>query len=127
MRCGRDRSHGLRPADYAQSESNYASIPFVVTAGDPLQFPPVPETSSLLASPENQGGGHRVGQFMFQQQDYVCQLKATMRFRGDPVLTRILKKMRTADEDRNALLITDEEWRALQSTDPAHGASLEST
>ena len=50
-----------------------------------------------------------------------------MRFRGYPVLTRILEKMRTPGEDRSALLVTDEEWRVLQSTDPAHGASLEGT
>ncbi len=53
---GRQRCHDPRAADYAQPESNYASIPFVVTAGDPLQFPPVPGstvplTISRYASP----------------------------------------------------------------------------
>ena len=32
---------------------------------------------------------------MFEDQDYVCELKATMRFQNDPVLTSILAKMRT--------------------------------
>ena len=124
---GRERSHGLRPADYAQPETNYASIPFVVSAGDPLQFPPVPAISSLLSIGENQSREHRVGQHIFQQQDYVCELKATMRFRNDLVLTRILQKMRSPGEDRSALCLTDAEWRALQSTDIAHGASLDGT
>ena len=50
-----------------------------------------------------------------------------MRFRGDPVLMSILSKMRTPGEDRSNLKLTEEEWRVLQSTDIAHGASLEGT
>ena len=46
--------------------------------------------SSLLAEPEGQTKKHRIAQAMFEDQDYVCELKTTMRFRGDPVLTRIL-------------------------------------
>ena len=84
---GRERYHGLHYADYARPETNYASLPYVITAGDPLQFPPVPATSSLLAEPEGQTKEHRVAQAMFEDQDYVCELKATMRFRGDPILT----------------------------------------
>jgi len=124
---GRETFHDLVSADYAQPETNYASLPYVVTSGDPLQFPPVPMTSSLLAEPEGQSKEHRVATAMFEDQDYVCELKTTMRFRNDPVLSRILSKMRTPGEDRSELRLTDEEWRALQSTDIAHGASLEGT
>ena len=124
---GRERYHDLRCADYARPETNYASLPYVITAGDPLQFPPVPATSSLLAEPDGQTKEHRVAQSMFEDQDYVCELKTTMRFRGDPVLMSILSKMRTPGEDRSNLKLTEEEWRALQSTDIAHGASLEGT
>ena len=35
--------------------------------------------------------------------------------------------MRTVGEDRSALRLTPEEWQVLQSTDIAHGASLEGT
>ena len=124
---GRERYHDLRCEDYARPRTNYAAIPYVVTAGDPLQFPPVPAVSSLLAEPEGQTKEHRIGQAMFEDQDYVCELKSTMRFRGDPVLTRILAKMRTPGEDRSKLRLTDEEWRTLQSTDIEHGASMEGT
>ena len=124
---GRERYHDLRCADYARPETNYASLPYVITAGDPLQFPPVPATSSLLAEPDGQTKEHRVAQSMFEDQDYVCELKTTMRFRGDPVLMSILSKMRTPAEDRSNLKLTEEEWRVLQSTDIAHGASLEGT
>ena len=46
---GRQRYHNLRCEDYARPQTNYAAIPYVITAGDPLQFPPVPAVSSLLA------------------------------------------------------------------------------
>ena len=108
-------------------ETNYASLPYVITAGDPLQFPPVPATSSLLADPAGTQKEHRIAQSMFENQDYVCELKTTMRFRGDPVLSSILLKMRTPGDDRSNLCLTDEEWRVLQSTDVAHGASLQGT
>ena len=124
---GRERYHGLHCADYARSETNYASLPYVITVGDPLQFPPVPATNSLLSEPEGQTKEHRVTQSMFEDQDYVCELRATMRFRGDPILTSILSKMRTPGEDRSNLRLTEEEWRVLQSTDIAHGASLDGT
>ena len=66
---GRERYHDLRCADYARPETNYASLPYVITAGDPLQFPPVPATSSLLAAPDGQTKEHRVAQSMFEDQD----------------------------------------------------------
>ena len=124
---GQVRYHGLRCEDYARPPTNYAAIPYVVTGGDPLQFPPVPAVSSLLAEPEGQTKEHRIAQAMFEDQDYVCELKSTMRFRGDPVLTRILAKMRTPGADRSSLRLTDEEWQTLQNTDVQHGASLDGT
>ena len=48
-----------------------------------------------------------------------------MRHQGDPILSRILLKMRTLGEDRTDLRLTQEEWGMLQSTDVKHGASLE--
>ena len=64
---------------------------------------------------------------MFEDQDYVCELKATMRFRGDPVLTSILAKMRTPGEDRTELRLTKDELQALQKTSVESGASLDGT
>ena len=127
---GRARYHGLRCENYAQGQTNYASLPYVVTAGDPLQFPPVPPTASLLAvgaTEHGQSKEHRIAQAMFEDQDYVCELKATMRFRGDPILTSILAKMRTPGDVRDHLRLTEEEWEMLQSTDLGHGATLEGT
>ena len=50
-----------------------------------------------------------------------------MRFRDDPILSKILLKMRTPGEERDHLRLTDEEWQVLQSTDVKYGASLEGT
>ena len=124
---GRLHAHGLKREDYARPETNYASIPFVVSSGDPLQFPPVPPTASLLAKAEGASKEQKVAELMFQSQDYVCELKTTMRYQGDPVLSQILLKMRTVAEDRTDLKLTPEEWRELQSTDIQHGGSLEGT
>ena len=49
---GRERAHELKRAEYAMRETSYGSIPFVLDSGDPLQFPPVPATASLLAKAE---------------------------------------------------------------------------
>ena len=49
------------------------------------------------------------------------------RFKGDPVLTSILAKMRTPGEDRSNLQLTEEEWQMLLDADVAHGASLDGT
>ena len=66
---GRERYHDLRCADYARPATNYASLPYVITAGDPLQFPPVPATASLFAAPDGLTKEHRVAQSMFENQD----------------------------------------------------------
>ncbi len=92
-----------------------------------MQFPPVPAISSLLADPDGQTKEHRIAQAMFEDQDYVCELKTTMRFKSDPVLTSILAKMRTPGEDRAQLRLTDAEWQALLRTDVEHGGSLDGT
>ena len=124
---GRCHAHGLKCEDYAMPQTNWASLPFVVTCGDPLQFPPVPASSSLLADPENTSREHRVAEQMFADQDYACKLSTAMRFEKDPTLQRILEKMRTPGEDRGHLLLTAHEWKVLQSTGIEHGASLEGT
>lgn len=107
--------------------TNWASLPFVVTCGDPLQFPPVPASSSLLAEPENTSREHRAAEQMFADQDYVCKLSTAMRFESDPTLQGILEKMRTPGEDRANLVLTALEWKVLQGTDIEHGASLDGT
>ena len=63
---GREQVHQLDPTLYSQPETSFASIPYLVNAGDPLQFPPIPATSSLLAEPEGQSKEHRVAETLFR-------------------------------------------------------------
>ena len=58
---------------------------------------------------------HKVAELMFRQQDYVCELKTTMRYKDDPVLSRILLKMRTVAEDRTELQLTPDEWQVQRA------------
>ena len=62
----RERSHDLKCAIYARPFANYACVPYLIAAWDPMQFPFVPSTSSLLAGPEGQTKEHRVAQNMFE-------------------------------------------------------------
>jgi len=124
---GRCNAHNLKKEEYALPATNWASLPFVITCGDPLQFPPIPASSSLLADLENTSREHRAGEQMFADQNYVCKLNTAMRFVNDPTLQGILEKMRTPGEDRTSLRLTAQEWKVLQNTDIEHRASLDGT
>ena len=124
---GRANAHGLVPEQYAEPQSNWGSLPVWLQFGDHLQYPPIPASGSLLSDPNEQSREHRVAVQMFADQDYVCCLRTAMRFRNDPALERILTKMRTPGEDRSSFKLTAEEWRLLQSTDLAKGATLHGT
>ena len=85
----------------------------------------MPATSSLLAGAKEQPKKHQVAQIKFEDQNYVRELKATLRFKGNRILTRIFLKMRTHCEDRTNLRLTEHEWPVLQGADIKLGASLE--
>ena len=104
---GRERYHDLKCADYAHPKTNYACLPYVITAGNPLQFPPVPATSSLLAGPQGQTKEHRDAKYIVEDQNYVCELTANPCFQGNPIRARISSKMRTPGEDRTNLRLTE--------------------
>ena len=82
---GREQVHELGPTLHSEPETSYASIPYVIQAGDPLQFPPIPYISSLLAEPEGQSKEHRVAEKMFQQQELTILLRP--RWIKDPMKT----------------------------------------
>ena len=128
---GRANAHSLVLEHYAEPQSNWASLPVWMQFGDYLQFPPIPATGSLLADPSLQSREHRVAVQMFADQDYVCCLRTAMRFRNDPALERILTKMRTPGKDQlvrpASLKLTSEEWKLIQHTDLANGATLDGT
>ena len=82
-----------------------------ILSGDHLQLPPVPKSASLLADIEGTSDEHKAGAAMFASIEQVFELETMMRFR-DPVLRRILEKMRTP----GGLALSDGEWQALKAT-----------
>ncbi len=101
----------------------FGDMPIVVTCGDELQLPPVPETSSLLTPIEGRSKEHRCGVQIFQQQTWVIRLQTMFRFNGNDSQKKILELMRQPGGCR----LTTSQWRELLSTDIAHGASLRGT
>ena len=74
-----------------------------------LQFPPVPESSGLLASIENVTNEDAVGASIFRNAELVFQFQKAMRF-TDARLVEILEVMR-APEGRP---LRDELWKVLE-------------
>ena len=84
---------------------------FVCLGGDHLQLPPVPKSTSLLASLEETSDEHKAGAAMFANIEHVFILETMMRF-TDPVLRSILLKMRTPGGAK----LADHEWESLRQT-----------
>ena len=78
---------------------------------DHLQLPPVPESSSMLASLEGTSNEHKVGASILRNADRVFQFNTAMRF-TDKTLIQILDVMRT----KGGKKLTDAQWQALVNT-----------
>ena len=106
----------LNVAEYAQPRQIYGRMTFLALTGDHLQLPPVPKSSSMLASLDGTSDEHKAGAAMFSNIEYVYEMETMMRFR-DHILISILTKMRKLGGGQ----LADEEWDALRATelDPA--------
>ena len=89
----RQHRYKLNIADYARPQEIYGRISFLAMAGDHLQLPPVPKSTSLLAPIEGASEEQTVGAAMFKNLEYLYEMHTMMRFK-DEVLVRILLKMR---------------------------------
>ena len=85
---------------------------FFCMTGDPLQLPPVPKSSGLLAPLDGTSDEHKVGASMFKRLHYLFEMHTMKRFK-DPTLISILKKMRTAGGKK----LSNVEWEALLNTE----------
>ena len=103
--------HKLNPYDYATLAQRMCRVSILFYSGDPLQLPPVPKTSSLLAPMQGAGQEHKVGAAIFINVKYVYQMTQMMRFRDD-TLRNILRKMRRP----GGTLLREDEWKALCRT-----------
>jgi hypothetical protein len=107
----RQPRYNLKLEDYARPRETAGRVSKIILSGDHLQLPPVPGSSSLLASLDGTSDEHKAGAAMFANIEQVFVLETMMRFR-DPVLIKILEKMRTL----GGTTLSDEEWQALMDT-----------
>ncbi len=103
----------LKIAKYAQPCEIFGRISFFAACGDHLQLPPVPKSTSLIASLEGTGDEHKVGAKMFANFDFLFGMHTMKRF-TDPTLVAILQKM---CGPKAAAKLSDAEWRALAGTE----------
>ena len=107
----RQEVHGLRPPEYMAPDNLFGGLPLALLAGDFLQLPPIPSSSSLLFRHPTSSYEHKQGRAIAQSFSTVFQFKETQRF-TDPLLVQILASMREPGGRR----ISEEAWSALCRT-----------
>ena len=105
----RQSRYNLTLEDYAKPRETAGRISKLSLSGDHLQLPPVPKSASLHANIEGTNDEHKAGAAMFASIEQVFVLETMKRFH-DPVLKRILEKMRTP----GGASLTDHAWTALK-------------
>ena len=104
---GRSRRYGLRPTAYMKPSETWGRMPAKILCGDFLQLPPVPATSSLIASSKGQTYEHQQGCKLLADMEHVVEFVEMKRF-SDPLLLEVLHAMRTPGGKK----ISNEAWRA---------------
>ena len=107
----REAKHNLNKDVYFQPQERWGRLPVVVYSGDHLQLPPVPASSSMLASLEGTTNEHKVGAKIFCDADLVFEFQQAMRY-SDQTLIDILHTMRVP----GGKALTEQQWLALKDT-----------
>ena len=109
----RQYKYRLNPLDYWKPTERHGRIAVLTYWGDHLQLPPVPASSSMLASLKGTSNEHKAGANIFRNADLVFQFEKMMRF-TDETLVEILEVMRTPKPGK---ALTDAQWQKLRATD----------
>ena len=96
---------------YSRPLERFGRIAFLIYSQDHLQLPPVPPSSSMLASLEGTSDEHKVGASIFRNVEHVFEFHTAMRF-NDDTLVEILQAMRKPGGQK----LTDQQWQALLRT-----------
>ena len=107
----REAKHNLNKDVYFKPQERWGRLPVVVYSGDHLQLPPVPASSSMLASLEGTTNEHKVGAKIFRDADLVFEFQQAMRY-SDQTLIDILHTMRLP----GGKALTEQQWLALKDT-----------
>ena len=104
-------TYQLQLGDYTKTENLFGKVAVLLLAGDHLQLPPVPKSSSLLAGVYGSSLEHQAGVGMFANLWDAFSMATTMCF-DNAVLREILRKMRVPGGAK----LLQSEWEALLST-----------
>ena len=107
----REAKYSLDRNRYSSPQERFGRIAFLIYSQDHLQLPPVPASSSMLASLEGTSDEHKVGANIFRNAELVFEFHTAMRF-NDTTLVSILQAMRQPGGKK----ITNVEWQALLKT-----------
>ena len=109
---GRALRHNLDPLAYMKPQETWGRMPIKLLCGDFFQLPPVPASASLLAPGDTQSYEQLQGKKLLTDIEYVVDFRQMRRF-DDPLLIEVLEAMRIPGGKR----ISEEAWRAIQSTE----------
>ena len=108
----RQAKYGLNKDVYYKPQERWGRFAVVGYAGDHLQLPPVPASSSMLAPLDGTTNEHKVGAKIFRDADLVFEFRQAMRF-TDQTLIDILNTMRVP----GGKTLTEQQWQALTNTE----------
>ena len=108
----RRRAYDFDINTYATSAGLFGFMPIVLLCGDPLQLPPVPDTTSLLSDLDKASSEHKAGCAIFSSIEDIFVFTKARRF-TDQTLIEILDAMRKPGGQQ----LTDTQWEALQETE----------
>jgi hypothetical protein len=108
----RENTHALDKSLYHTPRERFGCMAILGYSGDHLQLPPVPESSSLLASLKSATNEHKVGSSIFRNAELVFRFEKAMRV-TDAKRVEILEVMRTP----GGKSLTSELWKALEQTE----------
>ena len=112
---GRSLRYNLEPTAYMKPQETWGRMPVKLLCGDFYRMPPVPATSSLLASTTGQTYEHQQGRKLLADMEYVVDFVQMQRF-NDPLQVEVLEAMRTPGGKK----ISEESWQEIVKTRLQH-------
>ena len=109
---GRMSDHNLDSLLYMKPQETWGRMACKILCGDFLQLPPVPASSSLLASPDGQSYEFQQGRKLLADIEHVIDFVEMRRF-DDERQVHVLEAMRTPGGKK----IKEEAWQAIKDAE----------